>query len=54
MAETKDAALKDQRIPIMMTVAEVKAIDDWRFANRVNSRGEAVRQLVAAGLKSLK
>ena len=41
---------KDQRIPVMMTAAEVKAIDDWSFANRIRSRGEAVRQLVKKGL----
>lgn len=34
----------------MMTVAEVEAIDDWRFKNRVNSRGEAIRRLVEKGL----
>jgi metal-responsive CopG/Arc/MetJ family transcriptional regulator len=41
---------KDQRIPVMMTAAEVKAIDDWSFTNRIRSRGEAIRQLVQRGL----
>ncbi len=41
---------RDQRIPIMMTVADVKAIDDWSFANRIRSRGEAIRQLIQKGL----
>jgi len=41
---------KDQRIPIMMTAAEVQAVDDWQFSNRVRSRGEAIRQLIALGL----
>jgi metal-responsive CopG/Arc/MetJ family transcriptional regulator len=44
---------KDQRIPIMMTAAEVKAVDDWSFSNRIRSRGEAIRQLVQKGLSSL-
>jgi metal-responsive CopG/Arc/MetJ family transcriptional regulator len=48
MADSKSP--KDQRIPVMMTAEEVKAIDDWRFANRVSSRGEAIRQLIQAGL----
>ena len=42
---------KDQRVPVMMTRTELKAVDDWRFACRVNSRSEAIRQLVALGLK---
>ncbi len=41
---------RDQRIPVMMTAADVKAIDDWSFANRIRSRGEAIRQLIAKGL----
>jgi metal-responsive CopG/Arc/MetJ family transcriptional regulator len=28
-----------------------KKIDDYRFENRINSRSEAVRQLIEAGLK---
>ena len=42
--------LKDQRIPVMMTAQEVAAIDDWMFAKRIRSRGEAIRQLVQLGL----
>lgn len=33
-----------------MTPTEVKAIDDWRFANRVSSRGEAIRRLCQTAL----
>jgi len=29
----------------------LKRIDDFRFDNRINSRSEAVRQLIEAGLK---
>lgn len=42
--------LKDQRVPIMMSEDELKAIDDWRFANRIASRGEAIRRLCQIGL----
>jgi hypothetical protein len=45
---------KDQRIPVMMTRSEVKAVDDWSFARRIRSRSEAIRQLVALGLKAEK
>ena len=42
--------LKDQRIPIMMTASELKAIDDWSFENRIRSRAEAIRRLIQVGL----
>ncbi|MFH1558515.1 MAG: hypothetical protein ABII76_27255 [Pseudomonadota bacterium] len=41
---------KDQRIPIMMSASEVKAIDDWSFEHRVRTRAEAVRRLCQIGL----
>lgn len=44
--------LKTERITTMMSSAEVKAIDDWAFANRIRSRGEAIRRLVDLGLKA--
>jgi len=43
---------KNQRVPVMMTASELKAVDDWSFARRIRSRGEAIRQLVALGLKA--
>lgn len=42
--------LKDQRVPIMMSPSELKALDDWMFANRIRSRGEAIRRLCQVGL----
>lgn len=44
---------RENRIPIMMSDAELNAIDDWRFANRVATRAEAVRRLMAVGLTTL-
>jgi hypothetical protein len=35
-----------------MTPSEVKALDDWAFANRIRSRGEAIRRLIEVGLHS--
>ena len=32
----------------------IKRIDDFRFDNRINSRSEAVRQLIEAGLATTK
>jgi hypothetical protein len=46
--------MKTERITTMMTPSEVKVIDDWAFANRIRSRGEAIRRLIEAGLKAAK
>jgi hypothetical protein len=44
--------MKTVRVPTMMTPSEVAAIDDWLFSNRVRGRSEAIRRLVAIGLKA--
>ncbi len=46
-----DKQLHTERVPMHMTKSEVEAIDDWRFARRIGSRSEAIRQLVALGLR---
>lgn len=45
---------RQNRIPIMMSDAELSEIDDWRFANHVATRADAVRRLcqIAIGQKS--
>lgn len=46
---------RDKRVPIMFSAEELEMIDDWRFANRIGTRAEAVRRLVTAGMvKNLK
>jgi hypothetical protein len=47
-----DQEPKDVRLPIMVTATEAKAIDDWRFDKRIHTRAEAIRQLIALGLKA--
>jgi len=42
--------LKSERVTIMMSPSEVRALDDFRFANRIGSRGEVVRLFVSEGL----
>jgi metal-responsive CopG/Arc/MetJ family transcriptional regulator len=42
---------KDQRIPVMMSPAEVERIDMWRREQKdLPSRSEAIRRLVEKGL----
>ena len=37
-------------VPIMLALAEVKALDDWRFAKRMPNRAAAIRELLRLGL----
>ncbi|WP_155931817.1 hypothetical protein [Methylopila sp. 73B] len=46
--------LKSERIQVLLSPSELKAIDDWGFSCRIRSRGEAIRQLVDIGLLSHK
>jgi hypothetical protein len=41
---------KDRRLPLLLTETELKDIDEWRFANKIASRNEAVRILIKLGL----
>lgn len=41
---------KDNRVQVMMSDDELVALDEWRFANKIASRGEAVRRLIADGI----
>jgi hypothetical protein len=43
---------RDQRVPLLLTPSELKALDDWMFAQRIRSRGEAIRQLMQLGLEA--
>ncbi|TGS47556.1 MULTISPECIES: hypothetical protein [unclassified Mesorhizobium] len=45
---------RENRIPIMMSDAELNAIDDWRFQHRVATRANAVRKLMAVGMLTMK
>ena len=37
---------RDKRVIVPMSQAEVDAIDDWRFAHRMPSRAEAIREML--------
>jgi hypothetical protein len=41
---------RGERLQIMLTPAELEALDDWRFAKRMPSRASAVRELLKRGL----
>ena len=44
--------LKTERVQILMSAADLKAVDDWAFAQRLRSRGEAIRRLMELGLQA--
>lgn len=43
---------RGERLQIMLTAEELKALDDWRFKQRMPSRASAVRVLLRRGLSS--
>lgn len=43
---------RGERLQVMLTDEELKALDDWRFASRMPSRAAAIRELLKRGLAS--
>lgn len=43
---------KTERLHMLISPAELNAIDDWRFKHRIGTRAEAIRQLVEKGLSA--
>jgi hypothetical protein len=43
---------RGERLQIMLTEDELKALDDWRFSRRMPSRAAAVRELLRLGLSA--
>lgn len=41
---------REQRLQIMLTRAELVALDTWRFSRRMPSRASAIRELLKRGL----
>jgi Arc/MetJ-type ribon-helix-helix transcriptional regulator len=40
------------KLQLMVSAAELRAIDDWRFTHRYPSRAEAIRVLVRRALEA--
>lgn len=43
---------RPDRLQVMLSPEEFRALDDWRFAQRMPSRAAAVRELLRRGLAS--
>ena len=42
---------KDVRVQLVISPSEIEALDAWRAKRRIWSRSEAIRQLIAEGVK---
>lgn len=43
---------KDVRIQLVISPSEIEALDEWRARNKIWSRSEAIRRLIAQGVKA--
>jgi hypothetical protein len=41
---------RPDRLQIMLSAAELRVLDDWRFTHRLPSRAAAIRELLKRGL----
>jgi hypothetical protein len=41
---------RGERLQIMLTLAELRIVDTWRFAKRMPSRAAAIRELLKRGM----
>ena len=44
---------RGERLQLMLDEGELRAVDDFRFANRMPSRAAAIRELLRRGLEGL-
>jgi hypothetical protein len=51
MARPKLGDGESERLQMVITREELKAIEDWRYSRRVPSKSEAIRRLVQIGLR---
>ncbi|RYE95992.1 MAG: ribbon-helix-helix protein, CopG family [Oxalobacteraceae bacterium] len=42
---------KDVRVQLVISPSEIEALDAWRAKERIWSRSEAIRRLIAEGVK---
>lgn len=52
MSDQSRPPKRTEKLQLMLDQEELKAIDDWRFENRLPSRAAAIRELIRRGLNS--
>jgi len=50
MAKNPKQTAREERLQVMLTPNEVRALDDFRFEKRMPSRASAIRELLKRGL----
>ncbi len=51
MARPRLGESDSKRLQMVITEDELKAIDEWRFANKIENRSEAIRRLCQVGIE---
>jgi hypothetical protein len=52
MTKNGKTTAREERLQVMLTPEEVKALDDFRFQKRMPSRASAIRELLKRGLSA--
>lgn len=52
MPSADNRTKRSERLQILLSGQELKALDDWRFEHRMPSRAAAVRELLRRGLNT--
>lgn len=52
MGKDPKHSTREERLQVMLTPHEVKALDDFRFKSRMPSRAAAIRELLKRGLSA--
>lgn len=52
MSDQSRPPKRTEKLQLMLDLEELKAIDDWRFENRLPSRAAAIRELIRRGLNT--
>jgi hypothetical protein len=52
MGKDSKHTVREERLQVMLTPSEVKALDDFRFQTRMPSRAAAIRELLKRGLSA--
>jgi hypothetical protein len=53
ISKSNGKAQREERLQIMLAPAELSAVDNFRFGQRMPSRAAAVRELIRLGLASV-
>jgi hypothetical protein len=48
----QEAPRRTEKLQLMLSDEELRAIDDWRFDKRIPTRAAAIRELLRRGLNS--